>query len=118
MKQTDIEKDGVINTSAKLAPEYTDSISEEEFRELATLRAQQLNLKDKGYNLYEYLESIKAQTAEAERQLKEVQDNLVEVTNRLNTRFNEVLEPLGLSGNVTIDDKPDENGRYKATVVA
>ncbi len=117
MDTKNIEKDGVIDIDA-VSADQTDTISEEEFRELATLRAMQLNLKDKGYNLFEYLEINKAQYEEASKQLVEVRSELEEVGAKIQSRFTEVLEPLGFAGaNVTLNDTPDENGRYKVYVV-
>ena len=107
MNTEEIVKGGALETTETTETTETaaPAITNDEYAELAGLRASQNELKLRGWDLQEFVKNGEAQLAEARKQLDEVREKLEETTVTLQTRFEAVIAPHGFTGSVTISDE-------------
>lgn len=118
MNNEEYVNNSVIDTPAVPVVDSGDpTISSEEFRELAMLRNRELTLKDRGFLLHEEIEKLKTQINGYQSELDTVRTSVSEIVSFKEKRFNEILSPLGLNGELTIEDQANAEGRHRVLVV-
>jgi hypothetical protein len=104
MNTQDILAGGTIEKVSEDAPDTRPTVTHDEYIKLATLKAQQKQLKENGFDASEFISGGKAQIAAAEEKLAEIRTELNSATEEFQGLFNEVTTRYGLTGNVNIDD--------------
>jgi hypothetical protein len=79
-------------------------VSHDDYIALATLRGKQTEAKNRAYDLGKVVRQLEEQLEGFRNEFAKAEADVEETTNTLQEKFGEVMEPLGVNGNVSIAD--------------
>lgn len=102
----DDTKPNFAKTKAELATEpEKPALTKEQFAHMAAINGRVRDLKQGGFDLREYLDSVKQEVAKVEAELEKAREELVEKTKEMQNCFDEyIYKPFGITGQIAIAD--------------
>lgn len=102
----DDTKPDFAKTKVELANEAEKpALTSEQFATMAAINSRVRDLKQGGFDMREYLDSVKLEVTRVEAELEKAREELVEKTKEMTTCFEEfVYKPFGISGQISISD--------------
>jgi len=102
----DDTKPNFAKTNAELVIEAEKpALTKEQFAHMATINNRVRDLKQSGFDLREYLDSIKQEITRVEAELEKAREELVEKTKEMQNCFDEyIYKPFGITGQISIAD--------------
>lgn len=81
------------------------AITTEQFAKMAEINARVRDLKQGGFDMREYVDSIKREISRVEAELEKAREELVEKTKEMQQCFDEfIYKPFGITGQISISD--------------
>lgn len=81
------------------------AITNEQFAKMAEINARIRDLKQGGFDMREYIDSVKKEITRVETELEKAREELIERTKDMQQCFDEfIYQPFGIVGQITISD--------------
>lgn len=98
-------KPNFAKTNVEAKETEKPALTSEQFATMAAINSRVRDLKQSGFDMREYLDSVRQEIARVEAELEKAREELVEKTKEMTTCFEEfVYKPYGISGQISIAD--------------